>query len=294
MRHESDGISNGDSQCQRAAGSLPTRARTNKEQKSRFVKPTALYLSYHVLGFGSGASAHRPTYIVLLGSASVVADPFEPMKFSLIYDGDLPAGDGKRVVYASKVRNALHAQMSDLWDSHVLFRQLARTARAWPNGAQDLAITNRFVSAPMHDGPIPPVPAGMVDLCAPITIPKVGRFLPAVRDSLHLACSIDLLFLRHEEPMHIFRAGGDLDNRIKCFFDGLRMPNQEEGLNGEAPTGDPLYCLLEDDRLISDFSVRTGRLLGDRTKARHGVRIQADVTIKVLRINDLNQCLIGG
>ena len=48
----------------------------------------------------------------------------------LIYEGDLPAGDKKRVLYASKIRNELHDQLADLWESHVIMRQLARTARA--------------------------------------------------------------------------------------------------------------------------------------------------------------------
>jgi hypothetical protein len=224
-----------------------------------------------------------------------LAEPFELMKFTLIFDGDLPAGDNKRTVYASKIRNALHDQLADLWDSHVIFRQLAHTARTqlhgspWSNGEYASPILPDFKGK--NPRPLQP---GQVDLVAPIPVTNVGSFIPIIRDSLYLACAIDILFLRHEEPMKLFREGGDLDNRIKCFFDGLRMPNEEEGRNGEALTADPLYCLLEDDRLISDFSVRTGRLLGKGEKARFAVRIQAEVTVKVLRVMDQNQCLIGG
>jgi hypothetical protein len=103
------------------------------------------------------------------------------------------------------------------------------------------------------------------------------------------------LFLRHEEPLHLFEAGGDLDNRIKCFFDGLRMPKtSEEQHSSELPVADPLCVLLEDDRLISDFSIRTGRLLGRSEKRRHAVRIKADIAIKVLRVREENLCLVGG
>jgi hypothetical protein len=52
------------------------------------------------------------------------------MKFTLIYDGDLPAsGNSSKPEAASAIRNDLHHQLADLWDGHVVFRQLARTAR---------------------------------------------------------------------------------------------------------------------------------------------------------------------
>jgi hypothetical protein len=44
------------------------------------------------------------------------AGSLEVMKFTLIYDGPLPAGDRKRAVYAAQIRNKLHPQMRDLWD----------------------------------------------------------------------------------------------------------------------------------------------------------------------------------
>jgi hypothetical protein len=52
---------------------------------------------------------------------------------------------------------------------------------------------------------------------------------------------------------------------------------------------------LEDDKMISDFSVHSGRLLGRQDeKHQHDVRIQADITIKVLRVFSANMGLIGG
>jgi hypothetical protein len=145
-----------------------------------------------------------------------------------------------------------------------------------------------------YDEPIPPIPNGYIDLCAPISVPNVGGFIPFVRNSLYLACAIDILFLRHEEPMNLLQQGGDLDGRIKTLFDALKMPNPKDQYKGITPTADPLYVLLEDDKLISDFSLKSGRLLGSRTKTPHAVRLQIDVTIKVLRVTEENQSLIGG
>lgn len=223
----------------------------------------------------------------------------EIMQFTLIYDGPLPAGPSKRSLYASKIRNQLHDQLADLWDSHIVLRKLAREARVWPEDKSlDLALTNRGTDTDDYNWPLPPVPYGMVDLCGAMSVDGIGRFRPLVRRSLHLACSIDILFLRHEEPLHLFEQGGDLDNRIKCFFDGLKMPDNlrpGEKYEGEIVECEPaaLCCLLEDDKWISDFSVRTGRLLGRGEKSRSAVRITAQVKIKVLRVNDQNLCLVG-
>ncbi len=222
----------------------------------------------------------------------------EIMQFTLIYDGPLPAGPGKRTLYASKIRNQLHDQLADLWDSHVVMRKLAREARVWPEQALDLKMGNVGVDTDDYNWPLPPVPDGMIDLCGPVEVEGIGVFRPLVRRSLHLACSIDIVFLRHEEPMHLFEQGGDLDNRIKCFFDGLKVPvklRQGEKYEGEFVECEPypLCCLLEDDKWISDFSVQTGRLLGRSEKKRHDVRITATVRIKVLRVNDQNLCLVG-
>jgi hypothetical protein len=223
-----------------------------------------------------------------------VAEPLELMKFTLIYDGDLPAGDSSRAVYASKIRNELHHQMADLCDSHVVFRALRNTARTptimreapmWPKPPFKL---------PEFDGPILPLEPGQQDLCEPILIPKVGHFFPLIRHSLYLACAVDVLFLRHEEPFKLLKEGGDLDNRVKILFDGLKMPDPKHEYAGELPSADPLYVVMEDDALISDLSIKSGRLLGNRTKDKHAVRLTIDITIKVLRVIRQNQTLLGG
>lgn len=47
------------------------------------------------------------------------------------------------------------------------------------------------------------------------------------------------------------------------------------------------------DKWISDFSVKTGRLLGSGEKNPYAVRMSANVRIKVLLVNDQNLCLVG-
>ena len=58
--------------------------------------------------------------------------------------------------------------------------------------------------------------------------------------------------------------GGDIDNRIKVLFDGLRMPKTDSELGRlriDPEEEDPFFCLLEDDRLVTSVSVTTDRLI---------------------------------
>ena len=88
------------------------------------------------------------------------------------------------------------------------------------------------------------------------------RFWPLVTEEYGLKCSLDILFLRPEEPGMIIRSG-DIDGRIKTIFDALRMPKNldEAGCVGPQTDEDPFYCLLEDDKLISEIKVTTDSLL---------------------------------
>lgn len=50
--------------------------------------------------------------------------------------------------------------------------------------------------------------------------------------TIHLVCHLDILFLRYDEPGQIF-TGGDLDGRIKVWFDALSVPQRINGELGE-------------------------------------------------------------
>lgn len=112
-------------------------------------------------------------------------------------------------------------------------------------------------------------------------------FIPLVRKSLALVCELDILFLRNDAPGSLVKSGGDLDNRIKTLFDGLRMPTLDE-LKVGAPDADPCYCLLENDDLISGFSVRTDRLLTDPNRSESRVLLVIEVKLTALRLTTQN------
>jgi hypothetical protein len=70
------------------------------------------------------------------------------------------------------------------------------------------------------------------------------------------------MFLRPEEDRFVMKSG-DLDGRLKTLFDALRIPNNAGETGNVGPQADetPLFCLLEDDRLISEVRLYTDQLL---------------------------------
>lgn len=90
-----------------------------------------------------------------------------------------------------------------------------------------------------------------------------NRFVPLVSEAGGFTCSLDVLFLRRDNPGSLIEHGGDVDNRIKVLFDGLTMPIDVKQLGGFPiePDEDPFFCLLEDDKLVTNISVTTDRLI---------------------------------
>ena len=83
------------------------------------------------------------------------------------------------------------------------------------------------------------------------------KYVPLVTEESHLYCSIKILLLRPDPPGCLIRSG-DIDNRLKTIFDSLRMPTSKAELGGhEIATEDekPFFCLLEDDRLVTNIEV---------------------------------------
>lgn len=116
------------------------------------------------------------------------------------------------------------------------------------------------------------------------------KYIPLVRNSLALTCGLDILFLRKGREGGLIAEGGDLDNRIKTLFDGLRMPKESEVKRpaSQQESDDPIYCLLEDDALITDFSVRTDRLLTHPGAKESEVLLVIDVAVKVSHLTTNN------
>jgi hypothetical protein len=112
---------------------------------------------------------------------------------------------------------------------------------------------------------------------------KMGNFTfaPLVTAELRLLAELDILFLRPSRPGELVTHGGDLDNRIKRLFDSLRVP-QKNQIDKESPSADedPFFCLLEDDALVSAFSVTSDQLLGFPPEDKDHVEIVITVRTK--------------
>lgn len=202
------------------------------------------------------------------------------MEFRLIYRGSLPSQrgggrGGSHLKEKHEIRRYLHPQLRELWNRNQRLAQFSRPMHiAEADGktversrAQELA--NKFQNSGY-------------------------RYLPIVNNLWGLGCSIDILFLRRDDPGGLICDGGDLDNRIKVLWDGLRISKYDEAAKFPPhPDEDPFYCLLEDDRLITDVSITTDRLLRPLIAGENDedVELVLHVKTKILDIDKADMTL---
>ena len=106
-------------------------------------------------------------------------------------------------------------------------------------------------------------------------------FSSVVNETRHLVADLDVTMLRPEEPGAIITKGGDIDNRLKTLLDALSIPKANQIPNGDTPGADekPLYCLLEDDNLVTGLRVSVDRLLGPARPSEVLVIVHVDVSV---------------
>jgi hypothetical protein len=134
-------------------------------------------------------------------------------------------------------------------------------------------------------------PEEILDLCEPLE--KSGyNFLPLVRESYALHCGLKILFLRKEVAGRVYQ-GGDLDGRIKTLLDALAMPRHKEQVIKDDQAPDPIYCLLEDDSMVSGLRVETERLLSHEDQTVDFARLIIEVDVRVRQPRIYNQSFLG-
>lgn len=173
------------------------------------------------------------------------------MKFVLHYRGSLPAATNNNSRTGDKHRIRLHfdRQLRELVSRKVAFEHLA--AETIPHGK----LAGGALTAPLdHNG----------NKILKFAVPLAGYELVTLLTRPHrLAAEIDITWLRREEPGHVV-TGGDLDNRLKTLFDAMRMPHTAEEIAPSLDEQDELerlYCLLEDDSMITRCAITTHELL---------------------------------
>ena len=179
------------------------------------------------------------------------------MEFRLIYEGPLPAQSGSdaRIKEKHAIRRALHQQLRQVWQQ---FPFLKRNIDHFAEQYQRCGF----------------------------------RFVPLVNRQWCIRvdyCKLDILFLRRDAPGNLIKSGGDIDNRIKVLFDGLRIVDSVSELpGGVAPSADenPFFCLLEDDSLITEVNITTDRLFTPLSGHLHDVMLIIRVRTPNIDIDD--------
>jgi hypothetical protein len=185
------------------------------------------------------------------------------MDFYLRYRGPLPANGSPKE--KATIREYLSPQLEDLFRTA---HQLKEVSIPWMRVATSMRGGNPELGPPAAGLSVSPSiltsqvkPRSEMFYRFPI-----GRynFIPLVTRLHGLVCEIDLTFLRRQDPGAIVNVGGDIDNRLKTLFDALRLPHgaDELGRSTEPDDSPNIYCLLEDDVLVTRLGVLTGRLLG--------------------------------
>lgn len=180
------------------------------------------------------------------------ADPLEEadfLEFRLLYEGELlPSGNShKRRSEKHEIRRSFHPQLKRLWSVHNSLRRLAARAgnHADPRPGTEEEQFERGINAIGKQWA------------------RVGyQFAPLVTPEHALRCSIEMLLLRPEEDRYIFTRG-DIDGQLKTIFDAFQVPQTQQDLGDATPqSGEtPFFCLLADDKLISEVRVTTDQLL---------------------------------
>ena len=191
------------------------------------------------------------------------------MRFTLIYDGPLSSTSrDSRLAEKQHIRRQVHWQLAELYKTEIALRD------HWP--------VKRWRESPPE---ILVCPKGQF------------TFIPLVTRAAHLLCELDILFLRHDDAGALVLPGGDLDNRLTTRFDALQVPQYPREIPADdEPAADetPLYCLVENDALISGVAVRAGRLLEPCSKdEKNRVRLVIGVTVKVTLFTWNNSIFVG-
>lgn len=159
------------------------------------------------------------------------------MRFRLHYRGELRANSNPK--HKWELRSKFHHQLKLLWKQ------------------EPLVGIGKYID-----------PSYKPDDCY-LGIARAGRtFYPIVSEKIWTIAELDILMLRPGEPGAIAVGGGDIDNRLKTLLDSLCVPNANDNSTSPLPENETdVFCLLQDDKLITRLAVEADRLL-DPTPGR--------------------------
>jgi hypothetical protein len=169
------------------------------------------------------------------------------MQFRLVYQGPLPSGGNKsnKPEVKQAIREQFHPQLKELWRTHPFLKN--------------------YFEMQLEGGSFPEHVGSRFAFCGYRFVPLIGSTFRGGGDvdgPPDVACSLDILILRRDHPAQsIVQNGGDVDNRIKILFDALHIPQSCSGIKEPEDSDNVRFCLLEDDKLITEVKISTGQLL---------------------------------
>ncbi|MCR9078487.1 MAG: hypothetical protein NXH78_05240 [Hyphomonadaceae bacterium] len=213
------------------------------------------------------------------------------MRFSLVYHGPLSSGGNRKTGKQNeiqKIREHFSEQLEFLWRTNAALSELKKQAWAVStNGLQFIPFLTQAIDYPKL---AEEYPEDFTPLWGDIGVSDVN-YRPLVRQTLNLACALDVQFLRQEDPGALISQAGDIDGRLKILLDALRMPTVAEQERA-VPTEKQVFCLMESDTLVSALNIETERLLFPKTEYPNEVHLIVGVELRLLRITPENTCLL--
>jgi hypothetical protein len=154
------------------------------------------------------------------------------MRFTLVYEGDLPPNGSRDEKW--RIRKEFDSQLRRLWELPPL-NQLDNYRD--PNYKPKACYLGRSLNG--------------------------IEFISPVSEKIATLVELDILMLSASIPPRIIVRGGDIDNRLKTLLDSLKAPAnpQEVSLTADLPDDNRIYCLMDDDKLVTNLRVRVDRLL---------------------------------
>ncbi len=162
------------------------------------------------------------------------------VRFTLVYQGDLPPSGKSQEKW--RIRREIEPQLRKLWTVPP-FDEIAKYKD------QSYQPDSCYVGK------------------------EVGgvEYIPFISTKLDLRAELHIRLLSAEMPGGLVQYG-DIDNRLKTLFDALSIPNpQQIPKNSETDPDGRMFCLLEDDRLVTRVDVANDRLLTEPDHSRKAI-----------------------
>jgi hypothetical protein len=183
------------------------------------------------------------------------------MKFTLIFEGEIPPRRKGSHEEIHAIRRALSPQLEALWS----FEPLAEVGPKWLAQPTDAAGEYRVLEQR-----------------------GTAVFAPLISKRNDLHCELLVKFLRQQAAGQLISDGGDIDNRMKTFLDALSVPPvAQASLFSRIGPSQPLFCLLQDDGLVTKLNVETDRLLRPTSNSFDLLAI-VEVTVRATRLTFAN------